>query len=187
MEEEYLEEEKAEEADFKERILSISRVSKVVQGGKRFGFNALVVVGDGKGRVGFGLGKAREVPDAIRKGIEKAKKNLIRVPIINDTIPHEVEAKFCSAKVLLKPALPGTGVIAGATVRAVAELAGIKNLLSKSMRSHNPHNLVKAVFKALSLLRYPEEVAEDRGIPLERLGYRGVGVFFQRKERGENA
>lgn len=183
MEEIYEEEEKAEELELKEKILNVSRVAKVVQGGKRFGFNALVVVGDGNGRVGFALGKAREVPDAIRKAIEKAKKNLIKIPIINDTIPYEVSAKFCSAVVILKPALPGTGVIAGGTVRAIAELAGIKNLLTKSMRSHNPHNLVKAVFKALSFLKYPEEIAENRRVPLEKLGYRPVGVFSKEDKR----
>jgi len=185
--EELYEEEREEELEFKEKIVSVSRVAKVVQGGKRFGFNALVVVGDGKGRVGYALGKAREAPDAIRKAIEKAKKNLIKVPIINDTIPYEVKAKFCSAVVLLKPALPGTGVIAGGTVRAIAELAGIKNLLTKSLRSHNPHNLVKAVFKALSQLKYPEEIAEERGIPLEKLGYKPVGIFASSKKEKENA
>ncbi len=184
MEESYYdEEEKLEELELKEKILSVSRVAKVVQGGKRFGFNALVVVGDGKGMVGYALGKAREVPDAIRKAVEKAKKNLIKVPIINETIPYEVSAKFCSAIVILKPALPGTGVVAGGTVRAIAELAGIKNLLTKSMRSHNPHNLVKAVFKAFKLLKYPEEIAEERGIPLEKIGYIPQGTFSKKEKR----
>ncbi len=182
--EEIYEEEKKEELEFKEKIIYVSRVAKVVQGGKRFGFNALVVVGDGNGHIGYALGKAREAPDAIRKAIEKAKKNIIRVPIINDTIPYETSAKFCSAKVILKPALPGTGIIAGGTVRTIAELAGIKNLLTKSMKSHNPHNLVKATFKALSLLKYPEEIAKMRGIPLEKIGYKPVGTF-SKKEKDE--
>lgn len=169
-----------EEEKFEERVVYISRVSKVVAGGKRFKFNALAVVGDKNGRVGYGLGKAREVPDAIRKAVEKAKKNMITVPIINGTIPHEVEAKFCSAVVLLRPAAPGTGIIAGGTVRAIAELAGIKNLLTKSKRSHNPHNLVKATFKALLKLKDPRKVAEERGKKFEELGYRPIGGSISR-------
>jgi len=137
-------------------------VAKVVKGGRRFSFSALVVVGDGKGHVGSGLGKANEVPEAIRKGIEHAKRNLIYVPIINNTIPYEVMGKFGAAKVLLKPASEGTGVIAGATIRAIAESAGIQNILTKALGSTNPHNLIKATFQAINQLKNPEEVSEKR-------------------------
>jgi small subunit ribosomal protein S5 len=137
-------------------------VAKVVKGGRRFSFSALVVVGDGKGHVGSGLGKANEVPEAIRKGIEHAKRNLIYVPIINNTIPYEVMGKFGASKVLLKPASEGTGVIAGATIRAIAQSAGIQNILTKSLGSSNPHNLIKATLQGISQLKVPEEVIEKR-------------------------
>jgi small subunit ribosomal protein S5 len=145
-----------------DRVVHINRVAKVVKGGRRFSFSALVVVGDGKGHVGSGLGKANEVPEAIRKGIEHAKRNLINVRIINKTIPYEVMGKFGAAKVLLKPASEGTGVIAGAAVRAIAESAGIENILTKSLGSSNPYNLIKATLQAIDQLKVPEEVIEKR-------------------------
>ncbi|MGQ9646749.1 MAG: 30S ribosomal protein S5 [Thermodesulfobacteriota bacterium] len=145
-----------------DRVVHINRVAKVVKGGRRFSFSALVVVGDGNGYVGSGMGKANEVPEAIRKGIEHAKRNLVKVPIINKTIPYEVMGRYGAAKVMLKPASEGTGVIAGAVVRAIAESAGIQNILTKSLGSNNPYNLTKATFQAINQLKAPEEVLGKR-------------------------
>ena len=155
--------------EFIEKIIFINRVAKVHKGGRRFRFSAIVVVGDGKGRIGYGLGKAPEVPDAIRKALEKARKNMIKVPVINGTIPHEIVSDFGAAKVMLKPGRPGTGVIAGSTIRAIMDAAGIRDVVTKCIGSTNPHNVVKATFKALDSLQSPEYVAKKRGFRLEEL------------------
>jgi small subunit ribosomal protein S5 len=155
--------------DIKERVVHINRVSKVVKGGRRFSFSAVVVAGDGDGHVGYGMGKAHEVPEAIRKGVERAKKSLIRVPLIDGTLPYEVIGRHGAGRVLLKPASPGTGLIAGGGVRAVMELAGVRNALTKCLGSTNPHNSVLATLEALRALSLPEQVAERLGKTVEEL------------------
>lgn len=157
------------DSDFKEKVVAINRVAKVVKGGRRFSFSAIVVVGDGKGNVGYGLGKANEVTDAIAKGIDDARKNVVKVPLYKHTVPHIMEGRYGGGFVLVQPAAAGTGVIAGGAMRAVFESAGIKDVLAKSKGSSNPHNVVKATFAALAKMRDPMQIAQARGISLARV------------------
>ncbi len=158
-----------QEGEFIDRVVHLNRVAKVVKGGRRFSFSALIVVGNGAGKVGVGLGKANEVPEAIRKGGEQAKKNVFEIPLVNGTIPHEIIGLYGAAKVMLKPASEGTGVIAGGAVRAVVESAGIHNILTKSLGTSNPHNVVKATVSGLKKLRSIEQIAKRRGRSVEEL------------------
>ena len=158
-----------EQSEFTEKVVYLNRVSKTVKGGRIFKFSALVVVGDEKGKVGYGLGKASEVPEAIRKGIEDAKKNMVTISLSGTTIPHEVIGTYGAGRVLMKPAAPGTGVIAGGPVRAVLEAAGVRDIRTKCLRSNNPQNVVAATFRGLQSLRSPEEVARIRGKSVEEI------------------
>ena len=159
----------APESDIKEKLVSLNRVTKVNKGGRTFSFSAIAVVGDGKGKVGHGLGKARDVAESISKAVDDAKKNMITVPLLHGTIPHEQKGKYGAGKVLIKPAADGTGVIAGGAMRAVLEIAGIHNVLAKSQGSSNPHNVVKATMDALSRLRNAQTVAKQRGVSLKKV------------------
>mgnify|MGYP000003964338 CR=1 FL=1 len=160
---------KSADIELKDKLVSVNRVTKVTKGGRTFSFSAIVVVGDGNGIVGHGLGKSREVATAIQKGIEIGKKDMITVPVINGTIPHRQEMKYAGAHILIRPASPGTGVIAGGAMRAVLESAGIKNVLAKSLGSSNPHNVVKATFNALKELRDAKTIANIRGISMSKV------------------
>ena len=160
---------KASDIELKDKVVAVNRVAKVVKGGRRFSFSAIVVVGDGNGVVGYGLGKANEVTDAITKGIDDAKKNLVKIPILKGTVPHDTLGKYSGGFVLLKPAAPGTGVIAGGAMRAVLESAGIKDVLAKSKGSSNPHNVVKATFDALLSMRDAYTVAKHRGVSMKKV------------------
>lgn len=158
-----------QESEFKERVVAVNRVTKTTKGGRTFSFSAVVVMGNRKGKVGYGLGKAKEVQEAINKGIQEAQKHMIKVPVYKGTIPHDQLAKFGASKVMIKPAASGTGVIAGGTMRAVLESVGITDVLTKSLGANNVHNVLKATFKALSLLRTPKQIAEQRGVSVAKV------------------
>jgi len=160
---------KAADAELKEKLVALNRVAKVTKGGRTFSFSAIVVVGDGKGKVGHGLGKARDVSEAIKKAVDEAKKSLVSFPLINGTIPHEQKGRYGAGKVFMKPAADGTGVIAGGAMRAVLEIAGVHNVLGKSQGSSNPHNVVKATINGLQNLRDPRLIAKQRGISMDKL------------------
>lgn len=160
---------KSSEIEFKERLVAVNRVIKVTKGGRAFRFAAVVVIGNENGVVGYGLGKSKEVQAAIQKGVDDAKKNLVKVPVVNSTIPHEQEGKFSGAKVFLKPAAPGTGVVAGGAMRAVLESVGVKDVLAKSKGSSNPHSVVKATINALLQMKDPYMVSQLRGIPMDKV------------------
>ena len=177
-----------ERSDLTDRVVRVNRVSKVVKGGRKFSFSALIVVGDMNGRVGAGIGKAREVTEAIRKGMDVAKRNMITVPMVGTTIPHEVRLKLGSAKIMLKPAAPGTGVISGGAMRAVIETAGIKDILTKSHGTNNPINTVRATLAALQQLRTVQQIAELRGKEVEQIvGRRLANVYRKAEGKGELA
>lgn len=168
----------SEEVTLIEKTIHVNRVAKVVKGGRRFGFSALVVVGDGQGRVGVGHGKANEVPEAVRKATERARKEMISVPIVNSTVPHEVVGEYGAGRVVIRPASSGTGVIAGPVVRAIMDAAGYHNILTKSLGSSNPHNVMRATFAALNQMESPEQVAARRGLPVDHVvaGYKHAQV-----------
>ncbi len=176
-----------ERSDFAERVVRVNRVAKVVKGGRKFSFSALIVVGDMNGRVGAGIGKAREVTEAIRKGMEVAKRNMITVPMVGTTIPHEVRLKLGSAKIMLKPAAPGTGVISGGAMRAVIESAGIKDILTKSHGTNNPINTVRATLAALQQLRTAQQVADVRNKEVEQIVGRRLANAYRRSDGAEPA
>ena len=176
-----------ERSDLTDRVVRVNRVSKVVKGGRKFSFSALIVVGDMNGRVGAGIGKAREVTEAIRKGMDVAKRNMITVPMVGTTIPHEVRLKWGAAKIMLKPAAPGTGVISGGAMRAVIETAGIKDILTKSHGTNNPINTVRATLAALQQLKTAQQIAELRGKEVEQIVGKRLAAAYRRQEGGGKA
>jgi len=176
-----------ERSDLTDRVVRVNRVSKVVKGGRKFSFSALIVVGDMNGRVGAGIGKAREVTEAIRKGMDVAKRNMITVPMVGTTIPHEVRYKWGAAKIMLKPAAPGTGVISGGAMRAVIETAGIKDILTKSHGTNNPINTVRATLAALQTLKTAQQIAELRGKEVEQIVGKRLAAAYRRQEGGGKA